>query len=104
MKCINVFVTVPNKKTADKIARHLLNNKIISCVSIIKDIESFYWWKGKVERSKELLLLMKTVKSKFVCLVKEIKKIHPYEVPEIISIDISAGNKDYIEWIKKNVL
>lgn len=100
-KYIIVFVTVPNKKTADSIVKAVLGNKLAACVNIVKNIDSFYWWKGKVEYSKELLLVMKTVKSKFRLLKKHIEDAHPYEVPEIISTEISEGNKDYLDWIKE---
>ncbi len=98
---IMVFVTVPDKKTADKIIKSVLAKKLAACVNISKNIDSYYWWKGKIEQSKELLLIMKTVKSKFKLLEKDIKKNHPYEVPEIIAADISLGNKEYLKWIEE---
>ena len=100
-KYIMVFVTVPDKKTADKIMKAVLENRLAACVNIVKNIDSFYWWKGKIEYSKELLLIMKTVKNKFCLLEKCVKDAHTYEVPEIISTEISSGNKDYFDWIKE---
>ncbi|MCL1973054.1 MAG: divalent-cation tolerance protein CutA [Endomicrobia bacterium] len=100
-KYIMVFVTVPDKKTADKIMKAVLKNHLAACVNIVKNIDSFYWWKGKIEYSKELLLIMKTVSAKFDVLKKCIEDTHPYEVPEIISTEISSGNKDYLDWIKE---
>ncbi|MDR2426863.1 MAG: divalent-cation tolerance protein CutA [Endomicrobium sp.] len=101
-KYIIVFVTVPDKTTAGNIVKNVLKKKLAACVNIIKNTESFYWWKGKIEHSKEILLIMKTVKSKFTILEKHIKDIHPYEVPEIISSEISDANKDYLDWIENN--
>ncbi|MCL2390324.1 MAG: divalent-cation tolerance protein CutA [Endomicrobia bacterium] len=98
---IIVFVTVPDRKTANKIKNIVLENKIAACVSVTGGVSSFYWWKGKIGRAKEYLLVMKTVKAKFSDLEKRVKKVHPYEVPEIIAADISAGSKDYLDWIKK---
>ncbi|MCL2485754.1 MAG: divalent-cation tolerance protein CutA [Endomicrobia bacterium] len=98
---IIVFVTVPNRKTANKIKDIVLENKIAACVGITGGISSFYWWKDKIESAKELLLIIKTVKTKFSKLEKCIKEVHPYEVPEIIAADITAGSKDYLNWIKK---
>jgi periplasmic divalent cation tolerance protein len=100
-KYIIVFVTVPNGKTANGITKSVLSKKLVACVNILKGVESFYWWKDRIEHSKELLLIMKTVQSKFSVLEKHIKNIHPYEVPEIISAEISHGSKDYLDWIKK---
>ena len=98
---IIVFVTAPDRKTVNKIKNIVLENKIASCVSIMGGVSSFYWWKNKIERSDEFLLIMKTVKAKFAELEKRVKEVHPYEVPEIIAADISAGSKDYLDWIKK---
>jgi len=100
-KAIMVFVTVPDRKTADKITRTILEEKLAACVSISKSIDSFYWWKNKIEHSKELLLTMKTAKAKFAGVEKCVKSLHPYEVPEIIEVEISRGSKEYLEWINE---
>jgi len=102
-KVIMVFVTVPDRKTADKITRTILEEKLAACVSISKSIDSFYWWKNKIEHSKELLLTMKTAKAKFAGIEKCIKSLHPYEVPEITAVEISCGTKDYLGWIDEYV-
>ena len=96
-----VFVTVPDKKTADGIIKAVLKKRLAACVNVVKNIDSFYWWKGKIERSKELLLIMKTVKSNFALLKRSVKDAHPYEVPEIISVEISEGSKEYLDWVKE---
>ena len=100
MKYISIFVTVPNMSVANKITKFLLEKKLVACVNIIPKIKSVYWWENKICKSNEHLLVMKTTKNKFSKIVKEIKKIHPYEVPEIVCVDISA-NKDYLDWIKE---
>ena len=100
MKYISIFVTVPNMKVANKTTNFLIEKKLVACVNIIPKIKSVYWWENKVCRSNELLLVMKTIKSNFNKIVKEVEKIHPYEVPEIVSIDITA-NKNYLNWIKE---
>jgi periplasmic divalent cation tolerance protein len=100
MKYISIFVTVPNMSTANKITKFLLEKKLVACVNIIPKIKSVYWWENKICKSNELLLVMKSVKNNFNKIVKEIKKIHPYEVPEIVCVDITA-NKDYLDWIKE---
>jgi len=63
-------------------------------------IRSTYWWKGKVEEAEEWLLMMKTRRGLFSSLEKEIKALHPYEVPEIIALPIVAGSAPYLEWIQ----
>ncbi|MCS7152065.1 MAG: divalent-cation tolerance protein CutA [Endomicrobia bacterium] len=100
MKYIIVFVTVP-AKNYKKVVNHVLNKKLVACVNVIKDIQSFYWWEEKICSDKESLLIMKTTSDKFSVLVGEIKKVHPYKVPEIISLDIFKGNKEYLSWINE---
>ena len=99
-KYISIFVTVPNISVANKITEFLLEKKLVACVNIIPKIKSVYWLKIKICKSNEHLLVMKSTKNNFSKIVKEIKKIHPYEVPEIVCMDISA-NKDYLDWIKE---
>lgn len=99
-KYISVFVTVPNMKVANKITNFLIEKKLVVCVNMIPKIKSVYWWENKVCKSNELLLVMKTIKNNFNKIVKEVEKIHPYEVPEIVCIDITA-NKNYLSWIKE---
>ena len=99
-KYISVFVTVPNMKDANKITNFLIEKKLVACVNIIPKIKSVYWWENKVCKSNEQLLIMKSVKNNFNKIVKEVEKIHPYNVPEIVCVDITA-NKDYLNWIKE---
>jgi len=100
MKFVVVLVTVPYDKSK-KIINLLLTKKLAACVNKIKTIESFYWWENKICNDKETLLVIKTKKILFEKIVKEIKKVHPYKVPEIISIEINNGNKEYLDWIKE---
>ncbi|MDR3049241.1 MAG: divalent-cation tolerance protein CutA [Elusimicrobiota bacterium] len=100
-KYLIVCITVPNKKTGNAIIKNILPKKLVSCINIISKVDSFYWWKSKICNTKELLLMMKTTHYNFKKLEKYIKEIHPYEVPEIISINIANGSKDYLDWIKE---
>lgn len=95
---IIIFITVP-QKNADKIIKHLLAKKLVACVNKISLVESTYWWEGKICNDKESLLIIKTKKSLFKKIIIETKKVHPYTVPEIISLPITDGNKDYLKWI-----
>jgi periplasmic divalent cation tolerance protein len=98
-----VFCTVPSKKTAAKITKAVLEARLAACVNVIPSVDSAYWWKGKIERSRELLLIMKTQSTKMKKLIQCIKSNHPYEVPEIISMKIQEGSEDYLAWIKQSV-
>lgn len=107
MKQINyivVFITASSKKEAEKIANALVDKRLAACVNIVRAIESIYTWKGKKERSNEILLIAKSKKENFKKIAAEVKKLHSYEIPEIISMKITDGSKDYLDWIDKAVL
>ena len=95
---IVVLVTIPVNK-AKKLAKIILENKACACVNIIKDIESYFWWQGKIQQGKEALLVIKTKKSAFAKLKKIIKENHPYKVAEIIALDIVGINSEYRKWL-----
>ena len=103
-KYIVVFVTVKSKKEAEKITAVLLRKRLAACVNAVPGIASAYWWKGKIERAKELLLIIKTKKALFKKLTLEVKKVHSYEVPEIISLPLTGGESKYLKWIDQSVI
>ncbi len=94
-----VFITVPNKDEAGKIANTIVFENLGKCVNIIKDIRSIYQWEGKVEDDKELLMIVKTKKENFKKLSNKVKELHSYSVPEIIALPIAEGSEDYLEWL-----
>lgn len=97
-----VFITVPNITQAKKIIDLLLTKKLAACVNIVNKVESFFWWQGKIDKAKELLLIVKTDKKLINKLIKAVRSKHPYSVPEIIALPIIAGNKDYLNWIDES--
>ena len=96
---IVVFITAGSSDEAEKIAGELVNKKIAACVNVIPEVKSVFSWKGRMEKANELLLVVKTKSSLFKDVVELVKKIHKYEVPEIIALPIVEGSKDYLEWI-----
>jgi len=99
---IQIITTIPSKEIEKKIAKDLLNNKLAACTQLLKSpIKSRYWWKGKIEKAKEWILIIKTKKILFSKVEEIIKKNHFYEVPEIIVTDINGGSSDYLQWIKE---
>jgi len=98
-----VLVTTKNALEAKKIAKHLLNKKLIACANIIKGVESFFLWKGKVDSAREAMMVIKTKKSLFAKVKKEIEAIHSYDVCEVIALPINQGNKKYFDWIQSSV-
>lgn len=102
-KHIVVLCTVPNEEAGKNIAETLLESRLAACVNIMRGLQSIYRWKGKIENDTELLLIIKSIKSKYGSLEAKIQEIHPYEVPEIISFDVAEGSIDYLNWITENV-
>ena len=81
----------------------LLEEHLAACVNIIPQILSRYWWQGKIETAKESLLIVKTKKSVLKQLIKKVRAIHSYTVPEIIALPIEDGNPDYLNWITESL-
>jgi len=102
-KFIVVLVTVTSKAEAEKISKALLKKKLAACVNIVSGITSFFNWKGKIEKSNELLLVIKTRESLFKKLEKEVKANHSYTVPEIIALPILEGSKKYMGWLNSEL-
>lgn len=100
---IAIFITVSTKKEAQKISKKLLEEKLVACINIIGQINSSFWWKNKIESANEILLIAKTQLIFFDEIVKVVKSIHSYAVPEIIALPIIGANKNYLDWIKENV-
>jgi periplasmic divalent cation tolerance protein len=96
------FVSAGSKEEAEKIASGLLKEKLAACVNIVKGADSHFWWQGKLDKAKESMLIIKTRKSLFARLVKKVKSLHSYEVPEIIALPIIAGHKPYLDWIDES--
>ncbi|MGD0021372.1 MAG: divalent-cation tolerance protein CutA [Smithellaceae bacterium] len=96
---IQITTTTETKEQAQTIAQHLVAEKLAACVQITGPIASIYRWKGKVETASEWLCLIKTSEDFYDKVEKAIKKLHPYETPEIIAVPIIKGSKEYLNWI-----
>jgi periplasmic divalent cation tolerance protein len=94
-----ILCTCPDKDTAEKIARLLLNDKLTACVNILPGITSMYLWHEQIESAQEQLLLIKAKKSCYEAIEKTIIEHHPYELPEIIAVPIENGLPEYLHWI-----
>ena len=100
---IVLFITTANTGEAQQISRVLLEQKKAACVNIIPNIDSLFWWEGKLDSERENLLVVKTKASLLSEIINLVKKMHSYAVPEIIAMPIVGGNQDYLEWIEKSV-
>ena len=99
MEFILIYITHENIEQARKVAEHLLEKRLIACVNYFP-IESSYWWKGKIENSKEIVSLCKTKAENWERVREEVEKIHPYETPCIIKLEVES-NGSYTDWINK---
>lgn len=99
---IVMFITASNKKEAGHIAKEIIKHRLAACVNIIGNVDSLFWWEGKVDSAKEVLLIVKTKRTLVNKLIKNVKSLHSYKVPEIIALPIIAGNKAYLEWIDES--
>ncbi|MDE2293730.1 MAG: divalent-cation tolerance protein CutA, partial [Elusimicrobia bacterium] len=96
------LITVPDKAAADKLVDGLVNGKLAACVNVVPGVESTYWWKGKVEKAKELILLAKTRTDLMPEVCEFVRKNHPASIPEIISWPIDRGFELYLDWVGAN--
>ena len=102
VKHILVISTCPGSISAKKIARDLVTEKLAACVNVVPGVQSFFSWVGKVDSANEHMLIIKTTFDRYEALEKRIKKIHPYELPEIIAVPIETGFAGYLDWISAN--
>jgi periplasmic divalent cation tolerance protein len=97
-----ILVTAPDLKTARKLTKAALSARLIACANLVPKIESHYWWQGKIESSAEVLMLLKTRKSKLAALELLVLAKHPYDTPEFLVLPASAGNEKYLDWLAQN--
>jgi periplasmic divalent cation tolerance protein len=94
-----VLTNLPDSDSATEIAHRLLEQRLIACVNILPHVKSVYRWQGKIETAGETTLLMKTTQARYAELEAALAAAHPYELPEIIAIPISAALPAYLDWI-----
>ena len=98
VKPVIIASTFPSKQSVTSIANQIVKKKLAACVNITK-ISSVYTWKGKIVNQNEYLALFKTTKKNQSTLKKELKKLHPYDVPEIAEINVESINQPYMKWL-----
>jgi periplasmic divalent cation tolerance protein len=96
-----VFITASGEDEAAKISRAVVEARLAGCVNIIKNMRSIYSWEGKIEDEAEVLMIAKTQKHLFDSLMKKVKTLHSYKVPEIIAMPIVDGSEDYLKWLRQ---
>jgi periplasmic divalent cation tolerance protein len=94
-----VLVTAPDLKTARRLARAALEARLIACANLVPRLESHYWWQGKIETGREVLMIIKTTQRRLAALEKIIVAGHPYDTPEFVVLTLTAGNRRYLKWV-----
>ena len=100
---IIVFSTCAGVKEAKKLAGHLVEQRLAACVNVVKGVESYYRWKGKVTHEPEVLLIIKTSRELFQGLRAEWERLHSYEIPELIAVPIVEGAATYMDWLEREL-
>ena len=99
MDTLLVISNLPDRASAEKLARVLVDGRLAACVNILSPCRSLYRWKGKVEDAEEFPMLIKTTRERYPQLEAAIRKNHPYELPEIIALQLAAGLPGYLDWV-----
>lgn len=99
MTALIVYCTVPDEDAAGRIAGSLVDEGLAACVSRLPGLVSTYRWQGRTETASEILLLIKTVRPRFEALRERLVALHPYELPEVIAVDVALGHAPYLDWI-----
>jgi periplasmic divalent cation tolerance protein len=99
-----VLVTCRSAKEAERIAHSLVHQRLAACGNTLHTpVRSIYRWKEKIESAREVLLIIKTSRRRFPALQAAIKRLHSYEIPEIIALPIAAGSQSYLSWLAESV-
>ncbi|NCN88967.1 MAG: divalent-cation tolerance protein CutA [Gallionella sp.] len=96
-----VFTTLPDRASGERIAGALVTERVAACVNLMAAATSFYHWQGKLERTGEIPLLIKTTRSAYPQLEQRLRELHPYDLPEIIALPVAAGLPDYLSWVRR---
>jgi len=100
---IVVFITAKDNEEAQKISRLLLKRRQAACVNIVPEVNSHFWWQDKLDTAQESLLVIKTKDTLLPDIIKSVRKVHSYSVPEITALPIVGGNQEYLDWIDSEV-
>lgn len=96
---IVIFITTSSLEEAEKIGKKLVEERLVACVNIVPQVKSIFTWKEKVCQKAESLMVIKTKEDLFDDVLKKVKTLHSYTVPEVIALPIIKGSEDYLKWV-----
>jgi len=94
-----IYIITSSKEEAIKIGKKLLNKRLVSCMNVFNDVNSFYWWNNEIQKDNEAVLIVKTKQSLFSEIEETVKFLHSYECPCIVGFPIVFVNKEYRKWV-----
>ena len=92
-------ITAPSSEMAERIARRLVAERLAACVQLVEPIRSIYRWQGAIEEDREVLLIVKTAEDRIHRIHEVLRELHPYEVPELVAVPVTAGSSTYLSWL-----
>ena len=98
-----IYMTAGSKDEAKKIGSELVRSKLAACVNILENMNSIYMWQGKVQDDKEVVMIAKTTEACVPELVDKVRSLHSYDCPCIVSLPVSGGSQDFLDWIAEEV-
>jgi periplasmic divalent cation tolerance protein len=102
-ECVQLTTTLPDEATARRLGAQLVEERLASCSQVVGPVSSTYWWQGQVEQAREWYCHLKTTAATSSKLSRRVRELHPYEVPEIIVVEIKEGDASYLNWIRETV-
>lgn len=100
MAVIAVLTNLPDSESAFNLARHLVRRRVAACVNVLSPATSFYRWEGREEEAPEIPVLIKSTRERYAELEREIRALHPYDLPEIIAFPVEQGLENYLGWVE----
>jgi len=100
---VTVLTTAPNADVAERIGEALVTERLAACANVVPGVRSIFRWKGVVSRESEVLVVLKTTNEALHDLRRRIVELHPYDVPEVIALDVCAGHLPYLDWVREQV-
>jgi periplasmic divalent cation tolerance protein len=100
---IVVFTTAPSAEVAESIGRTLVEERLVACANLVPGVTSVFRWKGEVSREAEILVVLKTTTARLGTLRRRLVELHPYDIPEMLALDVRGGHAPYLEWVRAEV-